>query len=128
MVFSNVVNVKSFNKFQVSVDENRKYDTDVKISLSDEQKQAYDNIIGKILNYSVILLDGETGSGKTEVYCEVIRELISRDNKAQVLVLLPEIVLTLQLIKRIRYYFESYFPVEWHSNLTLKSVESVGYQ
>ncbi|QLK52462.1 replication restart helicase PriA [Ehrlichia ruminantium] len=121
MVFSNVVNVKFFNKLQFSVDENKKYSSDIKINLSDAQKQAYNNIIGKVSSYSVILLDGETGSGKTEVYCEVIRELVTRDNTAQVLVLLPEIVLTLQLIKRIKYYFENYFPVEWHSNLTVKS-------
>ncbi|QGR02600.1 primosomal protein N' [Ehrlichia ruminantium] len=121
MVFSNVVNVKSFNKLQFSIDQNRKYISDVKINLSDEQKQAYNNIISKTSDYSVILLDGETGSGKTEVYCEVIHDLINKDSTAQVLILLPEIVLTLQLIKRIRCYFDNYFPVEWHSNLTLKN-------
>ena len=120
MVFSNVINAKSFNRLKFSVKKNDKYN-DVAISLSDEQRVAYDDIINKVSGYSVIVLDGETGSGKTEVYCEVIRELIKRDETAQALILLPEIVLTLQLIKRIKHYFDSYYPVEWHSNLTLKN-------
>ena len=120
MVLSNVLNVRSFNKLKFSKEKSIKCDN-VKINLSDEQKVAYDSIVDKISNYSVIVLDGETGSGKTEVYCEAIRELIKRDETAQVLILLPEIVLTLQLIKRIKNYFDSYYPIEWHSNLTLKN-------
>ncbi|AHC39320.1 replication restart helicase PriA [Ehrlichia muris] len=120
MVFSNVIHAKSFYKLEFSVKKNDRYN-DVEIMLSDEQRAAYNNIVNKISDYSVIVLDGETGSGKTEVYCKVIRELIKRDSTAQALILLPEIVLTLQLIKRIKHYFDNYYPVEWHSNLTLRN-------
>ena len=120
MVLSNVVNVKSFNKLKFSPEEGTKC-SNIRIDLSDEQKIAYNSIIDKISNYSVVVLDGETGSGKTEVYCEVIRELVRKDKTAQVLILLPEIVLTLQLIRRIKHYFDGYYPIEWHSNLKLKS-------
>ncbi|ABD45472.1 primosomal protein N' [Ehrlichia chaffeensis str. Liberty] len=120
MVFSNVVNAKSFSKLKFYAKQNDRCNS-VEINLSNEQRIAYNSIVNKISGYSVIVLDGETGSGKTEVYCEVIRELIKRDSTAQALILLPEIVLTLQLIKRIKHYFDSYYPVEWHSNLTLKN-------
>jgi len=44
--------------------------------------------------FRVALLDGVTGSGKTEVYFEAIAEALQQDPDAQVLVLLPEIALT----------------------------------
>ena len=50
--------------------------------------------------FQVSLIDGVTGSGKTEIYLQLIRELI--DNGRQVLVLVPEIGLTPQLVKRFR--------------------------
>jgi primosomal protein N' (replication factor Y) len=61
-----------------------------------------------------VLLDGITGSGKTEVYFEAIAEVLRRDPDAQVLVLLPEIALTQAVVSR----FESRFgaePAIWHS-------------
>jgi len=50
--------------------------------------------------FQVSLIDGVTGSGKTEIYLQLIRELI--DDGRQVLVLVPEIGLTPQLVKRFR--------------------------
>ncbi len=61
-----------------------------------------------------VLLDGITGSGKTEVYFEAIAEVLRNDPEAQVLVLLPEIALTQAVVGR----FESRFgaePAVWHS-------------
>ncbi|UTP39446.1 primosomal protein N' [Phenylobacterium sp. LH3H17] len=66
--------------------------------------------------FNVALLDGVTGSGKTEVYLEAAAEALARDPAAQVLVLLPEIALTQAVIAR----FESRFgarPGEWHSDV-----------
>jgi primosomal protein N' (replication factor Y) len=59
------------------------------------------------------LLDGVTGSGKTEVYFEAVAQAL-RQADAQVLILLPEIALTSQFLER----FEARFgcrPAEWHS-------------
>ena len=65
-------------------------------------------------NFSVTLLDGVTGSGKTEVYYEAVARALERNR--QVLIMLPEIALTSQFLSR----FASRFgcpPVEWHSAL-----------
>ena len=67
--------------------------------------------------YQPFLLDGITGSGKTEVYFEAISETLAADPTAQVLVLLPEIALTQAVFDR----FESRFgagPAPWHSSLS----------
>lgn len=64
--------------------------------------------------YKAALLDGVTGSGKTEVYFEAIAETLRQDPEAQVLVLLPEIALTQAVTAR----FEERFgvePAQWHS-------------
>jgi primosomal protein N' (replication factor Y) len=68
--------------------------------------------IGK--GFDPVLLDGVTGSGKTEVYFEAIAECLRQGKQA--LVLLPEIALTEPFLKR----FEARFgcpPVAWHSDL-----------
>jgi primosomal protein N' (replication factor Y) len=65
--------------------------------------------------YTVTLLDGVTGSGKTEVYFEAVAENIRR--KRQTLILMPEIALTAQFLDR----FSSRFgvrPAEWHSQIS----------
>ncbi len=66
--------------------------------------------------FSVTLLDGVTGSGKTEVYFEAIASTIAAGR--QVLVLLPEIALTAQWLERFAARFGTY-PLKWHSGLTV---------
>jgi primosomal protein N' (replication factor Y) len=84
-------------------------------SLNDEQRTAAATLseaIGK--GFDPVLLDGVTGSGKTEVYFEAIAECLRQQRQA--LVLLPEIALTEPFLKR----FEARFgcaPVAWHSDL-----------
>lgn len=63
--------------------------------------------------FRVALLDGVTGSGKTEVYFEAIAEAL-QDPEAQVLVLLPEIALTQAVTSRFEERFAA-APAEWHS-------------
>ncbi|MGA9948887.1 MAG: primosomal protein N' [Xanthobacteraceae bacterium] len=65
--------------------------------------------------YTVALLDGVTGSGKTEVYFEAIADTI-RSGK-QSLILMPEIALTAQFLDRFAARFGTR-PAEWHSELT----------
>ena len=83
--------------------------------LNDDQRDAAASLskaVGK--GFDPILLDGVTGSGKTEVYFEAIAECLRQGRQA--LVLLPEIALTEPFLKR----FEARFgcqPVAWHSDL-----------
>jgi primosomal protein N' (replication factor Y) len=65
-------------------------------------------------DFAPFLLDGVTGSGKTEVYFEAIAAAIRAD--AQVLVLLPEIALTEPFLERFEARFGT-IPVNWHSGL-----------
>ena len=65
--------------------------------------------------FSVTLLDGVPGSGKTEVYFQAIAEALKKGG--QVLVLLPEIALSAQWLARFRARFGG-SPLEWHSDLT----------
>jgi len=65
-------------------------------------------------NFSVTLLDGVTGSGKTEVYYEAVARALERNR--QVLIMLPEIALTSQFLSRFAGRFGCP-PVEWHSAL-----------
>jgi primosomal protein N' (replication factor Y) len=73
-------------------------------------------IIGKG-GFAAALLDGVTGSGKTEVYLEAAAAALALDPRAQVLVLLPEIALTQAVIDRFADRFAA-APAEWHSAVT----------
>ena len=87
------------------------------VTLNDEQSHAAAQI-GDALShggFSVFLLDGITGSGKTQVYFDAV--LRAYNAGKSVLLMMPEIALTAQFMSR----FESRFgapPVVWHSNLT----------
>ena len=65
--------------------------------------------------YSVTLLDGVTGSGKTEVYFEAVADMIRAGR--QNLILMPEIALTAQFLDRFAARF-GVRPAEWHSELS----------
>jgi len=85
------------------------------VALTTEQQQAVDRVNENLDAYSAFLLDGITGSGKTEVYMRVIDAVISQGK--QVLVLLPEISLTPQIESRFRQRFSVAIAVS-HSSLT----------
>ncbi|MEM7492032.1 MAG: primosomal protein N' [Pseudomonadota bacterium] len=67
--------------------------------------------------FAPFLLDGITGSGKTEVYFEAIAEALTSDPSSQVLVLLPEIALTQAVFERFEARFDA-GPAPWHSSLS----------
>jgi primosomal protein N' (replication factor Y) len=69
-------------------------------------------------NFSVALLDGVTGSGKTEVYLEAVAEALRAGRQA--LVLLPEIALSSQWLERFERRF-GVAPAVWHSDLSSRT-------
>jgi primosomal protein N' (replication factor Y) len=86
------------------------------IHFSPAQNVAYQDLKSRLnQGYSVSVLDGVTGSGKTEVYLELIAEVLR--NQKQALVLLPEISLSPQMIERFTKRFGA-SPSLWHSLLT----------
>ena len=84
---------------------------------SHQQRSAVDAMRSLAANgsFHVALLDGVTGSGKTEVYFEAIAEVIRRGRQS--LILMPEIALTGQFLDRFAQRF-GVRPLEWHSELT----------
>ncbi len=88
------------------------------------QKQASVEILESIRagGFSTSLIDGVTGSGKTEVYFEAIAETLRRGK--QVLILLPEIALTSSFLERFQERFGAK-PGEWHSDLAPRMREKV---
>ncbi len=80
-----------------------------------DQNNAIHAIEGSIGSFSVFMLDGVTGSGKTEVYFQLIRLAIDRN--LQTMVLLPEISLTPQLQSRFQSRFDTPIAV-FHSGLS----------
>lgn len=89
------------------------------LTLTDEQQQAVDAVATCITEktYSGFLLDGVTGSGKTEVYLQLIEQVIAKGKQA--LVLVPEIGLTPQTIARFKQRFHANI-VMLHSGMTDK--------
>ena len=73
--------------------------------------------------YAAALIDGVTGSGKTEVYFEAVAEAIRRGK--QVLILMPEIALTAQFLDRFAERFGTR-PAEWHSQILRASARAPG--
>lgn len=86
------------------------------LSFSPDQEEAISSLKKAVeaASFKTILLDGVTGSGKTEVYLEAVFQALQ--NQKQVLILLPEIALTSQTLRRFEKYF-GFSPSVWHSNL-----------
>jgi primosomal protein N' (replication factor Y) len=85
-------------------------------ALSDAQQKALNEITSSFDNKSVVLFQGVTGSGKTEVYIELIAQAIA--NGKQVLYLLPEISLTPQIVQRLQECFGTEVTV-YHSKFSV---------
>lgn len=89
---------EKINRFDMPDDKSQ---TDIK--LSPAQNIAAREIRDSFRDHAITLLHGVTGSGKTEIYCDLIREVLNQGN--QVLYLVPEISLTTQLTDRLKKVF-----------------------
>ena len=89
--------------------------------LTAEQRTAVDAAVHAVGRYAAFLLDGVTGSGKTEVYIRIVEAVLARGQSA--LVLVPEISLTPQLVGRFRARLGSGVVLQ-HSGLNERERES----
>lgn len=89
--------------------------TDHPVLLSEDQQQALSAIYQSFETNTVTLLHGITGSGKTEIYINLIRKAL--ESGTQVLYLLPEIALTTQMVQRLKKIFGSSMGV-YHSRFS----------
>ena len=103
-------------RFEKNIFKKKKYNLNLeqKISLKDLKKFSE--------KASVSVLQGVTGSGKTLVYFERIKDTLIKNKQA--LVLLPEIFLTNQFNDRFKEYF-GYEPSVWHSKISLKKKRQI---
>ena len=101
---------RAFNK----AGERHTHQTQVPPTLNAEQSQAIDTLQQHKDHFHVALLDGVTGSGKTEVFLRLIEQYVNNDQ--QVLVMVPEIGLTPQTLKRFEVRFNTDI-VLMHSNM-----------
>ncbi|MBD3677781.1 MAG: primosomal protein N' [Rhodobacteraceae bacterium] len=87
-------------------------------ALAEDQAAAAETLRAGVAGgaYGTTLLQGVTGSGKTEVYLEAVAECLRKGRQA--LVLLPEIALTAEFLTRVEARFGAR-PAEWHSGVTL---------
>lgn len=92
------------------------------LKLSDEQFRAVNHFSKFEDKFNVSVLQGVTGSGKTVVYFENIRNILNKNQQA--LVLLPEIYLTSQIEKRFFDFF-GFKPDLWHSKVSLKEKRKI---
>ncbi len=87
-------------------------------NLNDFQKKARDFA----LNNKTSLIFGDTGSGKSEIYFDLIAKTLKKNR--QVLFLMPEISLTPQMTKRLKNYFGESFEI-WHSKINPKKKQEI---
>lgn len=85
------------------------------IQLSEQQKHTQKEILEKFSTHNITLLHGVTGSGKTEIYINLIKQAL--EGGSQALYLLPEIALTTQIVQRLKKIFGNTMGV-YHSKFS----------
>ncbi len=86
-------------------------------TLNAEQQAAVTGVLAQLSQFQAFLLYGVTGSGKTEVYMQILQQVLQKPD-SQALILLPEINLTPQLEARFRQRFPHIPLVTLHSHLS----------
>jgi len=111
----NTTKIEANNKISTNSDKH-------KFILNKDQKKSLDDLRKFGNSFNVSLLQGVTGSGKTLVYFERIKEILNKGNQA--LILLPEIFLTNQFKERFEEFF-GFVPAIWHSKIGIKSKRKI---
>lgn len=103
--------------------------TTERLPLTPAQQHVCEQICSQLSAYSTHLLEGVTGSGKTEVYFYLIEKVLQKPG-AQILIVVPEIGLTPQLYNRLCKYFTAHWRItfQYHGTPTRRDVakNSVG--
>ena len=111
----NTSKIENFKKEKLNKKKNN-------FSLNKDQKKSLQDLKNFGNSFNVSLLQGVTGSGKTIVYFERIKEILKKNK--QVLILLPEIFLTNQFKDRFEEFF-GFTPSIWHSKIGIKSKRKI---
>ncbi|TAE68712.1 MAG: primosomal protein N', partial [Bacteroidetes bacterium] len=106
-----------FEQFEIIVSRFAEYlpKVSAKVMLSPAQKQASEQIMDCFTKQDVVLLNGITGSGKTEIYIDLVQKVLA--GGSQVLFLLPEIAITTQMVARLQKIFGGQMGV-YHSKFS----------
>jgi primosomal protein N' (replication factor Y) (superfamily II helicase) len=111
-----LVKNKILEEFEVIVSRfEEEEESTAELLLSEDQQRAQQEIIKAFETHAAVLLHGITGSGKTEIYIDLIRKALA--GGSQVLYLLPEIALTTQIVQRLKKVFGSSMGV-YHSRFS----------
>lgn len=94
---------------------NTEYNEDKKVILNEDQKRVVDSVLDDLNKFTPFLLHGVTGSGKTEVYMNIIEEVLMHGK--EIIVLVPEISLTPQLVNIFKSRFKNSIAI-LHSGLS----------
>lgn len=106
----------TINKIKIERNDNKLEHYSKTNDLSESQLNALDQVQSQLKYKDVILLEGVTSSGKTEIYIKIIEDYL--DKEMQVLYLLPEISLTTQIIQKLKIHFGDKISV-FHSRYSL---------
>jgi len=116
-ILKTLVTKEVFEFYHIQTDRNQfKGETNTLKVLNEHQEKAFKEIKESFEEYDITLLHGVTGSGKTEIYNKLIKEILEEGK--QVLFLLPEIALTTQIITRLENYFGDNIAV-FHSKYSM---------
>jgi primosomal protein N' (replication factor Y) (superfamily II helicase) len=118
LLSSNAVEKVELKKFE----EFEKLQNPLKFELNEEQLKSLKEINKSNDKFRVHVLQGTTGSGKTIVYFNALKEILSNNNQG--LILLPEIGLTNQFEKKFLEFF-GFKPAIWHSGISKKKKETI---
>jgi len=106
----------SIKKIKIERNDNKQEHFSKTNDLSESQLNALNQVQSQLKDKDVILLEGVTSSGKTEIYMKIIEDYL--DKEMQVLYLLPEISLTTQIIQKLKIHFGDKISV-FHSRFSL---------
>ncbi len=93
-------------------------------TLNNKQQEIFTIISQNLIDHQTFLLHGATGSGKTEIFFHLIANKLNQHNGQQVLILMPEIALTSQLLTRFEQQF-GFCPVVWHSKISSAAKKAI---